>query len=91
MLKKTTIALLILSGTAIAADYPGLYSPSGEYMGEVSNDHWRSDSISNTMGRYGSELSPDSINNSFSRFGNEFSSESPYYIGRPGSLDRPDW
>ena len=77
-------------GYAYAADYPYLSSPTGEYMGEVSKDHWDRDSISNPIGRYGSRLSPDSVKNPLGRFGSEYSSESPYYIGRPGSLERPE-
>lgn len=80
----------LLENKATAADYPGLYSPTGQYMGEISDAPWRSDSISNPIGRYGSRLSPDSIHNPLGQFGNEYSSESPYYIGRQGSLEKPE-
>lgn len=80
----------IVTERAMAADYPGLYSPTGQYMGELSDAPWRGDSISNPIGRYGSRLSPDSLHNPLGRFGSEYSSESPYYIGRPGSLERPE-
>lgn len=83
--------LAMISMPAPALDYPSLYSPSGEFMGEVSDDDLRRDSISNELGRYGSDISPDSIHNDMSRFGSEYSSESPFYIGRPGSLEREDF
>lgn len=85
---KMLLLTLLMAPVVQGAEYPKLYSPSGHYMGEVTRDHWRPDAISNGFGRYGSELSPDSINNSFGRFGSEYSYESPYYIGRPGSLKR---
>lgn len=80
----------LLENKANAEDYPGLYSPTDQYMGEISDAPWRNDSISNPIGQHGSRLSPDSIHNPLGQFGNEYSSESPYYIGRQGSLKRPE-
>ncbi len=88
-MKMLLAILMLVAGIVQAVEYPELYSPSGYFMGEVTTDHWRPDAISNDFGRYGSDLSPDSINNEYSNFGSEFSYESPYYIGRPGSLRRP--
>ena len=85
---RVLIFAFVFSFSAPASEYPYLSSPSGEFMGEVTTDHWRPDAISNELGRYGSTLSPDSVHNEMGRYGSEFSSESPYYIGRPGSLDR---
>ena len=94
LLRVAEISAILLTLFALsdvhALDYPYISSPTGQYMGEISDDHLRRDSISNEFGRYGSELSPDSIHNSLGQFGSEFSSESPYYIGRPGSLERPE-
>ena len=42
---------------------PKIYSLSGTYLGELSQNRYRPDSISNPYGRYGSRYSPESINN----------------------------
>lgn len=46
-----------------SASPPVLYSYGGRYLGELSENKYRPDSVSNPYGRYGSKHSPDSINN----------------------------
>lgn len=48
---------------------PKLYSSSGVYLGELSQNRYRSDSVSNPYSRYGSRYSPTSVNNPYSRYG----------------------
>lgn len=53
---------------AYATNPPKLYS-GGKYLGELSSDPYRLDSVSNPYGRYGSPYSLDSVNNPYSRYG----------------------
>jgi hypothetical protein len=66
---------------------PQIYSPDGKYLGNLSDNPYDPNSVSNPYGRYGSPYSPDSINNPYGRYGSPYSPESPnnpYAIGRPG-------
>lgn len=47
---------------------PSLYS-GGKYLGELSNDRYAPNSVSNPYGRYGNRYSPDSINNPYGNYG----------------------
>lgn len=47
---------------------PRLYS-GGTYVGELSENRYRPDSISNPYGQYGSRYSPSSVNNPYSPYG----------------------
>jgi len=49
-----------------------LYTPDGQYRGNVNSNQLDPNSISNPLGKYGSDLSPLSPNNPYSR---------PAYIG----------
>lgn len=42
-----------------------LYSPGEEFRGNVNDNRYDSNSISNPYGRYGNKYSPDSINNPY--------------------------
>lgn len=42
-----------------------LYAPSGDYLGNLNDNRWDQNSISNPYGRYGSRYSPDSIKNPY--------------------------
>lgn len=55
-------------GSRYSTTYPRIYS-GGKYLGEVSQDRYAPDSISNPYGRYGSRYSPDSINNPYGPYG----------------------
>ena len=48
---------------------PKIYSDSGAYLGELSQNKYAPDSVSNKYGRYGSKYSPDSINNKYGPYG----------------------
>lgn len=60
-----------------SANPPKIYSLSGKYLGELSADPYRLDSISNPYGRYGSPYSTDSIRNPYGRY-----SAQPFYLYR---------
>jgi len=49
-----------------------LYTPQGQYRGNVNSNQLDPNSISNPLGKYGSNLSPYSVNNQFAQ---------PSYIG----------
>ena len=57
-----------------------LYSNDGTYLGNVNNDKYDPNSISNPYGQYGSKYSPDSINNPYSEYGNKYSDQ---YVPKP--------
>lgn len=42
-----------------------VYSPSGHYMGNLNDNRYDRNSVSNPYGRHGSRYSPDSINNPY--------------------------
>ena len=69
-------SLLIASGTAFA-DSPYLVSPDGKYLGNLNNNRYDPDSVSNPYGRYGSKYSADSINNPYGSYGSRYSDKSP--------------
>jgi hypothetical protein len=56
---------------------PKLYDKQGNFHGNLNNNPYDPDSVSNPYGRYGSEFSTDSINNEYG-IGSEFNAESPY-------------
>lgn len=56
---------------------PRLYS-GGRYLGELSENRYAPDSVSNPYGRFGSRYSPDSISNPYSRYGRY--STQPIYV-----------
>ena len=56
---------------------PRLYSGNA-YLGELSQNRYAPDSVSNPYGRYGSRYSPDSINNKYGPFGRY--SAQPIYV-----------
>ena len=57
---------------------PKLYSGSGQYLGELSQNRYSPDSVSNPYGNYGSRYSPTSINNPYSPYG--VYSAQPIYV-----------
>jgi hypothetical protein len=44
---------------------PKIYTPDGEYRGNLNGNKYDSNSISNPYGRYGSKYSTESINNPY--------------------------
>jgi hypothetical protein len=89
-MKSLVIVSLILSLAVPAAAQVQLYARDGTYLGNVTNNPYDPNSISNPYGKYGSQYSPDSINNPYGVYGSPYSSQSPnniYY--REGGLMAP--
>lgn len=42
-----------------------LYSPNGQFRGDLNSNPFDPDSVSNQFGPYGNPFSPDSVNNPF--------------------------
>ena len=75
---------VLISSPALSQDY--LVSPSGKYLGNLSNNQYDPNSVSNPYGRYGSQYSPDSINNPYGKYGSQYSNQSannPYATEAP--------
>ncbi|MGE0295014.1 MAG: hypothetical protein AB7P97_21920 [Hyphomonadaceae bacterium] len=92
-MKKTIFALAVaLSSPASAqgidfrtdADSPHIYAPDGTYLGNLNNNQFDPNSISNPFGQYGSQFSPNSVNNQFGQYGSPFSPQysNPYGFKR---------
>ena len=60
-----------------ATDAPKIVAQDGTYLGELSDNPYDPDSVSNPYGRYGSPYSSTSINNPYSTYGSPYSSQSP--------------
>ncbi len=80
------LAAVVLATPALAVDFrtgansPKIYAPDGTYLGNLNQNQFDPNSISNSFGRYGNKFSPDSVNNKFGRYGNPFSPQysNPY-------------
>ena len=68
-------AMLLAAGTA-SAQSPQIYAPDGTYLGNLNNNQFDQNSVSNPFGQYGSKFSPNSINNQFGQYGSPFSPNS---------------
>lgn len=68
----STINFENLDGMAI------IVADDGQYLGKISSNTIDSDSIMNSVGRYGSEVSSTSIFNEVGRYGGKISSMSPF-------------
>ena len=78
-------ALIAVSGSAFA-NSPYLVSPDGTYLGNLNNNRYDPNSVSNPYGRYGSKYSSESINNPYSEYGSRYSNKSsnnPYATQSP--------
>ena len=73
---KVIILVGIVSGMAFA-ESPSIYSQQGKYLGNLNNNRYDPNSVSNPYGQYGSRYSPDSINNPYGRYGSPYSPDSP--------------
>lgn len=86
---------LILISTFLNAGPPILLDrQTGKYLGNLSNNPYDPDSVSNPYGRYGSRYSPDSINNPYSKYGSRYSNDSvnnPYATNPPVIIDSDDY
>lgn len=76
-MKKLLIAGIIAVSSSAFADSPYLVSPDGTYLGNLNNNRYDPDSVSNPYGRYGSKYSSDSINNPYGEYGSRYSDKSP--------------
>lgn len=75
---KTIITLCILFlSSVVLADSPYLVSPDGTYLGNLNNNRYDPNSVSNPYGQYGSQYSPNSINNPYGTYGSPYSNKSP--------------
>ncbi len=80
------LAAVVLATPAAAVDFrtgansPKIYAPDGTYLGNLNQNQFDPNSISNEFGRYGSKFSPDSVNNEFGKYGNPYSPQysNPY-------------
>lgn len=81
--KESTMKTILLAACAAlafaapaSAQSPRLYAADGTFLGNVNNNQFDPNSISNPFGQYGSQFSPNSINNQFGKYGNPFSPNS---------------
>lgn len=75
-------ALVVASATSPvqAQDSPRLYGSDGTFLGNLNNNRYDPDSVSNPYGQYGSRYSPNSINNPYGMYGSPYS---PYSARNP--------
>jgi hypothetical protein len=81
--KESTMKTILLAACAAiafaapaSAQSPRLYAADGTFLGNVNNNQFGPNSISNPFGQYGSQFSPSSITNQFGKYGNPFSPNS---------------
>lgn len=82
MKKILIVALLVLMTTpAMAAPpmtgSPVIVAPDGTYLGNLNNNRYDPNSVSNPYGPYGSPYAPNSINNPYGVYGSPYSPSSP--------------
>ena len=82
------LIVLIAASLAGSAQAGGTYlvSPDGTYLGELNDNQFDPNSISNPYGKYGSPYSADSVNNPYGKYGSPYSNESfrnPYATKAP--------
>ena len=101
---KYLILILVLFASAALADSPYLISPkhdgylpnstTGKYLGNLNNNKYDPNSVSNPYGQYGSKYSSDSINNPYGRYGSKYSNDSPnnpYATNPPKIIHNDDY
>lgn len=82
------LLLMALTATLLASSAQAAYlvSPDGTYLGELNDNQFDPNSISNPYGKYGSRYSEDSVNNPYGKYGSPYSNESlknPYATKAP--------
>jgi hypothetical protein len=87
-----TAALILSAAPAVAqvdfrgnGNSPVIIAPDNSYRGNLNNNKFDPNSISNPYGKYGSQFSPDSVNNRFGTYGNPYS---PQYSNPYGANGR---
>ncbi|MHB1605438.1 MAG: hypothetical protein ACYCTV_03465 [Leptospirales bacterium] len=71
------VFLVTIQPLPIPAASPILVAPDGTYLGNLNNNPYDPNSVSNPYGIHGSPYSPDSINNPYSPYGSPYSPQSP--------------
>lgn len=75
-MKRVFFGVLVLFVSTLAfSDSPQIYSSDGKYLGNLNNNPYDPNSVSNPYGKYGSPYSSDSINNPYGKYGNPYSSD----------------
>src|SRR5262249_38091118 len=67
-----------------------IYGQDGKYLGELNNNRYDPNSISNPYGQYGSKYSVDSVNNRYGQYGSPYSDLSirnPYTMQAPTLIE----
>ena len=86
-IRITSLLAVALLGLSAYAQSPIIVDPSsGKYLGDLNNNRFAPNSVSNPYGRYGSQYSPDSINNPYGQYGSPYSNKSannPYATNPP--------
>ena len=94
MKKIATVMLLVFSAVTHSAP-PILVDPqTGKYLGNLSNNPYDQNSVSNPYGEYGSPYSQDSINNPVGEYGSPYSDKSinnPYATHPPIIIDTDEY
>lgn len=65
-----------------SSNSPRLYAPDGSYLGNLNNNRFDPNSVSNPFGQYGNQFSPNSVNNQFGTYGNPYSPQYSNPYGR---------
>jgi hypothetical protein len=76
----------LLSGASLAQSPMIFDSSNGQYLGNLNNNPYDPNSVSNPHGIYGNPHSPNSINNPHGQYGNRYSNKSvnnPYATQAP--------
>lgn len=76
-MKTLIVFCVLLLSSSVFADSPYLVSPDGTYLGNLNNNRYDPNSVSNPYGQYGSQYSPNSINNPYGTYGSPYSNKSP--------------
>lgn len=87
-MKKIFVGMVIVLSSSSFADSPKLYGSDGKFLGNVNNNPYDPNSISNPYGRYGNPYSADSVNNPYGKYGSPYSPDSVrnrYNHGNSGS------
>lgn len=84
-MRTLSILIILIGFSAPAFGQYGkggkLYSNDGKFLGNVNNNQYDPNSISNPYGKYGNKYSPDSVNNEYGQYGNKYS---PNHVPNPG-------
>ena len=86
MKRLFAVLALVAAQQAIAIDdlymnpSPKIYANDGTYLGNLNQNRYDPNSVSNPYGPHGSRYSPDSINNRYGEYGSPYSPQSPNFM-----------